>query len=242
MRHRPPAQPCKMRARSGGPGNGTGSGPAPRAGTTTLHSGLSWDLGADGLSRPGASPGRSEGSATYKGRFANRPSGDPAGDASRVPRCPQRGPPKRGRVASHVGAPRLAHVTALITGNDSRFQARRARCLCDRGRHALGAQRLGERPSIATGSRRSRASVRSSRSMFGRRSDRSLRRRARRGATVASYGCGRLRQVSSRGHWEGCEFPRGLPKRNGCPRRVDGGPTADRPRREARCPGQTRKY
>ena len=138
------------------------------------------------------------------------------------------------RGVTHRGA-------ALHHRNDSRFQARHTRCLGDRGRHALGAQRLGERPSIATGSRRSRASVRSSRSMFGRRSDRSLRGRARRGATVASYGCGRLRRVSSRGHWEGCEFPRGLPKRNGSPRRVDCGPTADRPRREARCPGQDTK-
>ena len=37
---RPPAPPCKIRARHGGPGNGTGSGPAPRAGTTTLPIGL----------------------------------------------------------------------------------------------------------------------------------------------------------------------------------------------------------
>ncbi len=102
MRRRPPAQPCKMRARHGGPGNGTGSGLAPRAGTTTLRNGLlgprggrsvparcfprtirgSCNIqGADGLSRPGASPGRSEGLATYKGRVSNPPGSGQRGRA-----------------------------------------------------------------------------------------------------------------------------------------------------------------
>ena len=45
-----------IRARSGGPGNCSGSGPALRAGTTPLSHGLARDPGLIGLSRPGVCP------------------------------------------------------------------------------------------------------------------------------------------------------------------------------------------
>ena len=109
MRRRPPAQPCKMRARHGGPGNGTGSGPAPRAGTTTLRSGLLGPRGRRSVCGPPGCCGRARrpgsGAPRYPDDRARHPRRDTGSGAFRYPPMRRRPPAQPCKMRARHGGP-----------------------------------------------------------------------------------------------------------------------------------------